>query len=129
MWDLSDSNSPQSWDSFSAGQTGGVLLLLSEDGRGLVTAGLEGAAKVWDLPKQHQRQQREFGGPDKAYAIALSADGRHLATVSKDHKQLNIWDKQEIDDKEKRDPSWTIDFRMSRSAPTVGTLRAATTTG
>jgi WD40 repeat protein len=89
VWDVTDPKTPTRQDSFSVDLKNGVTLTLSVDGKSLVTAGGEGAAKVWDLAKH---LSRPFGGPDRAQAVALSEDGRHLATVNPDKDEVDIWD-------------------------------------
>jgi len=74
-------------------QTESIDIVLSNDAKSLVIAGGRGdgpRAKVWDLEGHFSRA---FGGSEPAAAVALSGDGRHLATVSSpDRERLEIWE-------------------------------------
>jgi Tol biopolymer transport system component len=70
--------------------TGGVRrLVFTPDGKQLVSGGFDGAVRVWDLAsgKQVRVMQIESG---TVYSIALSGDGKTLATAGRDG--LHLWD-------------------------------------
>jgi WD40 repeat protein len=87
---------------FPTGLTGKAVELAWPDGKSLVIAASQkGGAKVWD-PANSNLSPR-FGGPEQVQALALSADGHRLATVSLNGDRLEIWEGRI------EDPIWSID--------------------
>ena len=60
----------------------------SGDGRLVVTSGQDGTARVWDAVTG--RQETALPGHAVRAVAAISADGRHVATV--DDAQVRVWD-------------------------------------
>jgi len=98
LWDLTDLTKIQPrFDLDKTGLQGTIDMTWSdgEDGRRLIAAGTSGVAEVWDPIKL--KLLEPFGGPESAKAFALSANGRHLATITQkrdmDMDTLDIWNK------------------------------------
>jgi len=74
---------------------GGVAALaFAPGGAGLVTGGIKKDVNLWDVTNGEIRQSLKIGGPG-ARAIAVSSDGKLLATVSKEIRVITIWDLHE----------------------------------
>jgi WD40 repeat protein len=78
-----------------SGQTGIISgLALSADGEQLVVGsgevGLSGEATIWNT-RDWSRRQVISGHRDSIYAVALSSDGKSLATASYD-REIRTWD-------------------------------------
>ncbi len=73
------------------GHTGTVMsVVLSADGRRLVTGSADNTARLWDV-RSGQTLQEFKGHTERVTSVALSADGSRLATGSEDHT-ARLWD-------------------------------------
>lgn len=66
-----------------------VLFAAGGDGDRLVTGSGEGTVQAWDVARERELARIEHG--TRVEAVALSADGRRFAAVSK-HGYLGVWD-------------------------------------
>ena len=103
----------------------------SEDGKFLYTAGKEGSIIKWDLPtgrklstaykkksSKGKQQANPDGHTDEIWTLALSSDGKYLASGGKD-RVIGVWDVENADG-----ISWVKGFTghrdsISVSPPTV----------
>jgi WD40 repeat protein len=60
-------------------------------GKVLVTAGVDGAIKLWDVDTAKERITLQAQGPPRG-DIALSADGKTLAASDTEAKTVTVWD-------------------------------------
>jgi len=69
----------------------GGLLALSADGRTLATTGVFGPVRIWDTTTGRERMT--FHPPEaQLELLALSPDGRLVATCMHDRRQFQVWD-------------------------------------
>ncbi len=64
------------------------------DGQRLATCGKNPALRTWDLASGQALLSIDDVGPRSLAGIAVSPDGRHLATAAGDGSQLALWDAQ-----------------------------------
>lgn len=109
-----------------------TAVVASEDGKFLYTAGKEGSIVKWDLRtgkklstayKQKSikgKQKAEPGGhTDEIWALALSSDGKYLASGGKD-RIIGVWNVENIDG-----ISWVKGFTGHRDSISVSALASA----
>lgn len=77
---------------FKEKHEGGVATLaFVHGGAVLVTGGWKKEVNLWDVENREIRQSLKINGPE-ARAIAVSSDGKLLATVSKEIRVISLWD-------------------------------------
>jgi WD40 repeat protein len=69
-----------------------VHAVVSSDGRSVATLDPAGTVHVYDTDPTERRDLPLSGRPQGVVSLAISADGRRLATVSDDDKTLQLWD-------------------------------------
>ncbi len=70
--------------------TGGARrLAFTPDGKFLISGGFDGHVRIWDL-STHKEQRSFRVESGTVYGLALSLDGKHLATAGRDG--LKLWD-------------------------------------
>ncbi|MGW0443795.1 nSTAND1 domain-containing NTPase [Streptosporangium sandarakinum] len=74
------------------GHSGDVTALtFSPDGRTLTTAGTDGVVRAWHVPARRPASEQPFGDAD-IQVMALSPDGKTVATVTEDDNGVQLWD-------------------------------------
>ena len=71
--------------------TGSTPSSRARDGRRLVTAGRDGAVRIWDLEQRASRHGRSRRTPAWALGASLSPDGRQVASAG-DDGTIAVWD-------------------------------------
>lgn len=89
VWDLSV-NKPELWKTFKAHGGSVRSVVLSPDGRFLVSGGEDGKVNIWD--EQTYALLRTFNGHEKTIScVAFSPIGHHIASGSHD-ATIRVWD-------------------------------------
>jgi WD40 repeat protein len=88
-----------------------MAVLFSPDGKRLFSGGSEGSITIWDL--QHRTKVLTLDAPGGSVsALALSSDGRRLASCGSQTGEVQIWDTEVLDREtrwgrhEARGPLW-----------------------
>jgi len=74
--------------------SGGVMdIEFSRDGTVLATAGVDGAAKVWEIRNGKLRERLALrGNPNPVMSVSFSGDATRLVTVGQISQEARVWD-------------------------------------
>ena len=65
----------------------------SRDGTVLATAGVDGAAKVWEIRNGKLRERLALrGNPNPVMSVSFSGDATRLVTVGQISQEARVWD-------------------------------------